>query len=263
MPRPLQTSALALALLLLLPRTDSAQPPRPGDLAGVVLEPDSHYASHLEVARERIVKKDWAVVVTLLQRLLDLPGERFALVKKDGKETVLSLRAEAQRLLGSLPAEGQKFYEKEVGPQAAELLKKARTLNEPALLAEVVHRYLYTAAGVKAAERLGAHFVETGQMRQAAMIYDALHHCLLSTPLWQAWQVSTATLYRAARAIAPLAIMPASADLLKELDYAIGKDGLKIGKTHADAGGRPQGVGEAAAAAAGARTAGKLAAVPR
>ena len=227
MPRPLQACVPALALLLLLPVASIAQPPRPGDLAGVVLGPDPRYASHLEVARERIAKKDWAVAVTLLQKLLDLPGEHFAIVKKDGKETVLSLRGEAERLLGSLPGDGQKFYEQEVGPQAAALLKKARTLNEPDMLAEVVHRYLYTAAGIEAAERLIAHLVDAGQMRRAAMICDALHRCLLTNP---PRDVSTTTLYRAARAYHAAGDDARVADLLKGLDYAIGKDGVKVGK---------------------------------
>jgi hypothetical protein len=214
-------------LLLLTPHGAVAQPARPGDLAGVILGPDDRYASHLAVARERIARKDWAVAVTLLQKLLDLPGERFAVVKEDGKETVVNLRRAAERLLAGLPKEGRTYYENEVGPPAAELLKKARTLNEPAMLAEVIHRYLLTEAGLEAAQRLGAHYVDAGRLRQGAVVYDALDRRLLAGPLRK---LDAATLYKAARAYHGAGDDARVAELLVSLEKMLGSEELKVGK---------------------------------
>ena len=225
---PPSLRALLLPLLLsLVPLDAQAQPARPGDLAGLVLEPDARYSSHLEAARERIGKKDWAIAVTLLQRLLDLPGERFAVVGKDGKERVVSLRWEAERLLANLPKEGRDYYEKEFGPPAADLLKRARTLNEPAMLAEVVHRYLFTKAGLMAALRLGAHYVDAGRMRQAAIVYDALDRRRLGS--WW-WFVDEVSIYKAARAYHAAGDDDRAARFLTLLKDKLDTGALKVGK---------------------------------
>src|SRR5207237_5936026 len=99
--------------------------------------------------------------------------ERFVTLKrkgKDGKErpVVVSLRAEAERRLAGMPAEGRAYYEKEYGPPAAVLVRQARILNEPSLLAEAMRRFLHTRAGAEAAERLGTHLTDSGRAVAAA-----------------------------------------------------------------------------------------------
>jgi hypothetical protein len=128
------------SFLLLLPLlalgAHGAEPPP------FTLPTEQRYAGHLELAAERIAVKDWAVATTLLQKVLDLPWDRFAIVRrlepagKDGQIRVrtpvlVSLREEAERLLGSLPPEGRQFYEQEYGVEAAALLRQGRMFNEP------------------------------------------------------------------------------------------------------------------------------------
>jgi hypothetical protein len=102
-------------LLVLLPARPVNGLARPPELTGIVLTSDRQYASHLELARACTARKDWATATTLLQKLLDLPADRFTHVSRpdpDGKEELM--------------AAGQAYSEKEYGPAAAALLRQGR-----------------------------------------------------------------------------------------------------------------------------------------
>jgi len=96
--------------------------------------------SHFEVAEERIAKKGLGGSPRrLLQKLLDREDDLFARRRSPGKEIRRQpARAEAARLIGSLPPEGLAYYEKEYGPAAAELLQAGpASNNEPVTLFKV------------------------------------------------------------------------------------------------------------------------------
>src|SRR5262245_7502958 len=119
MPRSLGMALVVCLAALPLLAQEEPRPPAPPFSLPVA----TRYASHLEVAYDRADKKDWYVVATLLQKLLDLDEDGIAEVRRpdaDGKEVVVlvNVRAEAERVLGSLPAEGRAFYQREYGGQA-------------------------------------------------------------------------------------------------------------------------------------------------
>jgi hypothetical protein len=72
--------------------------------------PEKTVSRHLQAAQEHIEKKEWAAATKLLQQLLDREQDVFVKVKRNDILPV-SLKAEATRLLGTLPKEGLTFYE--------------------------------------------------------------------------------------------------------------------------------------------------------
>ena len=115
--------------------------------------------------------------------VLDDDQDKFApLVRKgpDGKEVEVptSVRAEANRLLAALPAEGLAVYKTTVGPTAAGLLATAKaedaTKTRISELGIILSRYLHTDAGAEAADLLATHFMDDGDFRTAARYYGLL-----------------------------------------------------------------------------------------
>jgi hypothetical protein len=214
-----------LSLVLLL----SALCLRAEEKAPIKLPVEDRYASHLDVARERIDKKDWAVATTLLQRLLDLPQDVLTEVRRQGpggKETleVVSVRVEANRLLAGLPAEGRAFYQQEYGPTGADLLKQARMFADTRTLVEVTRRYLYTEAGTEAAERLATHLLDRGQWFAAALGFDEL------IDRAGVEKVPALTLFKAALAYRSTSDAERFEQVWKALAGKVGKEGLQVGE---------------------------------
>lgn len=242
MPHSLRLSVLLLALLLAVlcrpveaqrrPRPPVQPPPSgtdPGDLGGITLVPQkSPFVSHLDAARRAIDDKDWPIATTLLQKVLDLPED--ALVRltpkgPGGKETksLTSLQAEASRMVGALPAAGRDFYQKEYGPNAAELLRQARFFEKSEMLAEVMRRYLHTEAGAEAAERLATHHLDCGHSVLAAACFEKLLQ--RSGPE----KFSALALFEAALAFRRIGDRARAEQVWKHLEGKVGKDGLQLG----------------------------------
>src|SRR5262245_43958496 len=74
---------------------------------------DTVHARRLEATRDHIKQEEWADAVSTLQALLDVDEDILVPVRRTAKEPVLwtGVRAEADRLLVSLPAAGREFYE--------------------------------------------------------------------------------------------------------------------------------------------------------
>ena len=221
-----------LALVLTLPLFAQKEPPKkPADDApGFDLPTDEKLASHLEVAKERFEKKDWPVVVTLLQKLLNREEDVFATISRtgpDGKDTkaLVNLRFEAGRLLGKLPSEGRAWYRQEYEAAAAYQLKQARMFADATMYAEVMRRYPLTDAGIEATERLALHHLDRGNHFLAALAFGRL---LERT---SADQLAPLTLHRAAVAFRKGGEHTSQVEsILKALETKIGKDGLDLGK---------------------------------
>src|SRR5262249_16925858 len=104
----------------------------------------------------------------ILQSLLDTKEDVFLEVPgpKNAVKRV-SLRQEADRLLGSLPPKGREFYELQYGPRAKARLAEAMAKGDRAILAEVAQRYFPTDAGAQARDQMGTYYRDRGKDAEA------------------------------------------------------------------------------------------------
>jgi outer membrane protein assembly factor BamB/tetratricopeptide (TPR) repeat protein len=167
------------------------RPPRPG--TGTDANPDdfstalklpekSEMAGKLEAGQDYIDQRKWEVAIPHLQNLLNQTGKNedvFATITRtdaDGKKTkvMVSVFAETNRLLGSMPKEGKDSYEKAFGPNARDMLKDAKENGDPELLARVMRYYLYTQAGAEATNLLGTYHLDRGNFVAADLCFGKL-----------------------------------------------------------------------------------------
>jgi outer membrane protein assembly factor BamB len=140
----------------------------------VKLPVDPRARRKIEEANRFIETQDWQSAVKILQSLLDATEDNF-LQESDGeKGRRVSVRAEANRLLGSLPKEGKQFYEQQFGAQAKLALKLAKAQSNPQALADVALRYVHTEAGAEAAALLGSYHLDHGRYIVAALCFERL-----------------------------------------------------------------------------------------
>jgi outer membrane protein assembly factor BamB len=134
----------------------------------------------VQAAQAYIKKKEWQTAVELLQSLLEDKQDSFVEVDggadDKGKATKrrVSVRIEANRLIGELPPDGLQTYQMKYGQVAANHLKEALEANDPAMLAEVALRYLNTKAGADATNLLGTYHLDRGAYLMAALSYERL-----------------------------------------------------------------------------------------
>jgi outer membrane protein assembly factor BamB len=165
--------ALALATGGLLSASEE-DPAAPGEIELIPsLRASDALVRKLVAARGFLETGSWAEAVPLLQALLDAPDDALVGIPRTPKaakaaEHWTGLRAEAVRLLGALPAEGQEAYNAACGPPARNLLADARRKGDSRLLAEVARRYPHTAAGVEAAALLGLFHLDRARPQLAA-----------------------------------------------------------------------------------------------
>jgi hypothetical protein len=166
----------------------------------VTLPTDSTIARRLEVARDDLQKSETRRnAIGALQSILDLKNDVFVgTTAKDTPDSEkrhwVSARAEADRLLGTLPAKGRALYESQYGAAAKKLLADAKNDLTLTRLEEVVERYFHTAAGAEAADLLGRRYLEDNRPLLAALCYERL----LGSE--HADQLSNLTLFKAALA---------------------------------------------------------------
>src|SRR5262245_37973149 len=103
----------------------------------------------IQAAQDYLKKQEWRNASECLQSLLETPEDSFIEItrKNDAGADVMlrvSVRAEANRLIGELPPEGRESYQLQYGQIAAEKLRQALEQADPILLAEVSQRYLHT-----------------------------------------------------------------------------------------------------------------------
>lgn len=159
----------------------------------VKLPVDPRARRKIEEARRFIETQDWQSAVMILQSLLNANEDNFLQEVDGDKGRRVSVRAEANRLLGSLPAEGKRIYEQQFGSAAKIELKQAKAQASPQLMANVALKYVHTESGAEAATWLGAYHLDNGRYIVAALCFDRL----LSRDA-SATGVSLNTLYKAA-----------------------------------------------------------------
>ena len=137
---------------------------------------------HLTRARKAIDEEEFGEAVLHLGQLLtsdvlntpDKPGgetQDFFIGLDGNTGTRVSLKAEAQRLLASMPDRGRQLYELQFGADARTLLDEAIENGERGKLTEVSRKYFHTNAGYEAALLLGRGEMDHGRPLAAAMYF--------------------------------------------------------------------------------------------
>lgn len=156
------------------------QNPTGEQYSGAISLPTNRDAQQrMYAAQDYIAEREWARAVKELHRLLCTPEDGFVQVSRDtpGQKQVtlwVSIRSEANRLIGTMPSEGLKVYEDLYGREAATQLTRAQEFRDPQQLADVAMRFLHTKAGVKAAELLGTRSLERDEPMLAALYFERL-----------------------------------------------------------------------------------------
>ncbi len=190
----------------------------------ITLMIDQRAGNQLAAAGEFIASGDWKEAVRLLQHVLDRKEDVMVPRKTAAGTALVSARAEARRLLAVMPPAGREVYEKEYGPQAADLLKQGRKLRDREMLALAVGRYLYTAAGPDALQELAREEYRAGDWLSAARNYETLRkHRGIAR-----W--ASEDLYQAAIAARRAKREEADEEITRELLARAGAKGVRIGE---------------------------------
>ncbi len=148
------------------------------DAAGggdVFLPPDRNSRQMLSRARELKDQGRYAEAVRCLGSLLDAPEDYFYTPeKRSGKQSLLSLKAQAQTLLGQMPREGRQSYELQYGACARQMLSQAVQSGDLAALAEVSRRFFHTQAGYEATLLSALRQMDQGSPLAAALMLKRL-----------------------------------------------------------------------------------------
>jgi outer membrane protein assembly factor BamB len=133
---------------------------------------DEAFHQNLELLPDYMGGDGWPTAIQILQEMLDGDEDVFVPVSRtgaDGKKVTawVGARAEALRLLASLPAEGRLAHDKVAKPRAKALLESARTKGDWRVVKEVARRYPLTPAGAEAVKLLGIHHLDRGDAPQA------------------------------------------------------------------------------------------------
>lgn len=196
----------------------------------VTIPTDRESKRLIQAAQDYIKKKEWQVVCESLQSLLEGKEDSFLEVTSndaDGKPVTrrVSVRAEANRLIGELPADGLEFYQVRYGPGAEARLKEALEKSDPTILADVALKYLHTKAGLDAANLLGTYHLDRGNYLMAALCFERL----LARP--DADKLSFKVLFKAALAYRRAGDADNAEKLWKKMADRAARTELVLGKT--------------------------------
>ncbi|HEX4149788.1 MAG TPA: PQQ-binding-like beta-propeller repeat protein, partial [Pirellulales bacterium] len=164
---------LALVVGLLLQTAATGQLPGPELEDNVFFPADRASLQRLATAEQLLAENRYDEAVRFLDSILQAPEDFFFQPSKS-ERTYRSLRSEAQRILGNLPARGRQSYELQFGAQARKLLDQAARAGDASGLADVSRRFFHTRAGYEATELLGTYQMEHGQPLAAALCFRRL-----------------------------------------------------------------------------------------
>lgn len=192
MPRPairLIGTGIAIAAAVLLagtshgqrvsPSKDVAKAEEPKFTEAVSLPRNPESKRLIQAAQDYVKKQEWRIAGECLQSLLETPEDSFIEVTRKtatGTDTPMrvSVRSEANRIIGELPPDGLEAYQLQYGQLAAERLKEAMAAADPTLLAELSQRYFNTKAGQDATNLLGTYQLDRGQYLMASLCFEKL-----------------------------------------------------------------------------------------
>ncbi|MDA1013333.1 MAG: PQQ-binding-like beta-propeller repeat protein [Planctomycetota bacterium] len=175
-PAPPGQAVKAQPVQVVLQVTPATQPTPAAALPIVgLVSADRLIRVKLSRGQDLVQRGEVAAALPLLQSALECPTDSaFA---ADGLErTVLrSIRREAERLIGRLPAVDRATYELLFGPDANEALLRARDRSDIAALEQVSLRYFHTRAGRDATYLLAAAYFDLGRPLDAGVWFDRLN----------------------------------------------------------------------------------------
>ncbi len=116
-----------------------------------------------------IQEKRYAEAVEQLGGILEEAEDYSHNFDPKAGSTRRSLKGEAQRRIGALPAEGREAYELQYGAKAKQLLDRSLTSGDETGLAEVSRRYFHTVAGYQATYLLGMQHLDHDRPLAAAL----------------------------------------------------------------------------------------------
>ncbi len=126
-------------------------------------------------AKDAIAKKEYAEAAAYLGEVLAVAGAQDYLGYLDGDSgRAVSLRREAQRLLGSIPHKFRESYELRYGTESKQLLNEAIQQSDYSKMADIVQRYFHTPAGYMATMLLGHHHLQQGRPIAAAFAFQRI-----------------------------------------------------------------------------------------
>ena len=134
----------------------------------VFRDPPRPLLQRFKKSESLIEEKRYAEAVEELGGILEEPEDYSYNFDSDGA-TRRSLKGEALRRIGALPAEGRDAYELQYGAKAKQLLEKAIETGDDRLLAEVSRRYFHTASGYQATYLLGIQHLDHDRPLAAAL----------------------------------------------------------------------------------------------
>jgi hypothetical protein len=130
--------------------------PGAAGLSSVKFEESDKWRRVLNAGRDYITDKDWKQAIEVLQTALDEKKDSYVKLLErdpiDAKKEIVrwtSVKYEANRLLGTMPAKGLEAYEAAYGAKARTLLDEAKTKNKRAMLHAVATPYRHTKAGAR------------------------------------------------------------------------------------------------------------------
>ncbi len=135
----------------------------------VFVQPDRELRQLIEGAKEAIQQQRYGDAVDALNQLLVDPQMEDYFLGKPGDATQMSLKADAHRLLGAMPAAGRAAYEQKFGHEARRLLNEAVEQASPDQLSQVARLYFHTQAGMEAAMLLGRYHLNRGRPLAGAL----------------------------------------------------------------------------------------------
>lgn len=136
------------------------------------LNNDSTLRRWLKDGRSRIDGGQLAEGLMLWQRILDRGDDGFVKLRSDGPW--LEVRDEVLRGISELPPNGQATYERLFGTPARQLFEQSQQSGRSIFAAETLRRYFHTAAGFDAARWLASRWLDKGETRTAARLFERL-----------------------------------------------------------------------------------------
>jgi len=131
-----------------------------------------------------VTVEQWSAALAMVQRLLDRKDD--SLVRNASGDWV-SVRGQANKLLGRLPKPMRDKYRLRFGAAARAKLDEAMQSGDLRSVAEVATRYFHTKAGADAARHLCAIFLDRGEFGIAARWYSRVmesNHDVTNDPKW-------------------------------------------------------------------------------
>jgi outer membrane protein assembly factor BamB len=158
-------------------------PPPPTNTLFSVFTPITHpkHKGFIAAVTDARDQEDWKTVcVEAQEKILDRDEDFYVQLSYVDPKTMrkgsrsVSIKFEANRIIGSMPEDGLNLYQGIHGDKAKARLDEAKKTGSKEILAEVAMRYLHTKAGAEANDLLGTYHLDRGEYFMAALRFDSL-----------------------------------------------------------------------------------------